>query len=124
MPVRKVNKDPEAEQEAPAAEPAETIPWAGEIDAPIEQPEATHQVTDETDAVVAEATDAQFEALKAVESSVAPLGGFTVRALQSFGDIQSNRSYKPGDTVPWGITRARHYARRGLVEIVEDAVPE
>jgi len=133
MPVRKVSKEPVPDQTEP-----EDIPWAGEIEAPANDTEMTpieasvdgslsealHAATDETGALVADVTDAQFEALKAVEPNVAPLRGYVVRALQSFGDIQTNRSYKTGDIVPWGITRARHYAKRGLVEIITDAVPE
>lgn len=53
---------------------------------------------------------------------IAPTGrpGIKIIACESFGDNQTNRSYKPGDEViGWDRERAEHYQKQGLVTITE-----
>jgi hypothetical protein len=40
---------------------------------------------------------------------------FKAIAIVHFADALTDRSYQPGDVVPWELERARHYAERGLV---------
>jgi len=102
---------PSVEQEAPA----DGIEKEG-----IEAPADGAETTLEGDGTGAPLPPIIFTPDAAVTAAVAAASAaFTVRALQSFGDIHG-RSYKPGDVVPWDRERAERYAARGLVEIVEE----
>lgn len=78
----------------------------------IKKTEAPAEVSPEDAAVIADA------AADLIVAADAP--SFRVLALQAFGDVKPTRSYTPGDEViGWNRARADHYAKQGLVEVIE-----
>lgn len=108
--------DAPEEQDDPgtAATDEELAQW----DAAFAPPDESEQGSRTADAVIADLALATAPAVEAIES-LGITRPFTVRAIASFGDILTNRSYKPGDVVPWDRSRAAHYAERELVVIEE-----
>lgn len=143
MPVRKVKEKPQqpgeatAEQpQALAEQPHQITDETGAVVAELSEAEAAElKAAIASAAAPLVAAEETTEAPPAAGEQIAPgvqddgtptppAKGWTVRALQAFGDARTNRSYKVGDVVRgWDAARASRYAARGLV-VIEEASDE